>query len=127
MRNGGLHTEVRGSSPNVLRVLCMPMCYIVIATFAMLGENLKQLHANVNEIRTSPAFPAGLITVITFLANYITWPFSLFYMWGKGGSDAAALLQQKYLPCDNIEVRDVWVEQFPKLLTESAFRLLDVN
>lgn len=30
-------------------------------------------------------------------------------------------------PCDNIKVEDVWVKQFPKLLTESAFRTVDVN
>ncbi|KAL5019654.1 hypothetical protein ScPMuIL_002546, partial [Solemya velum] len=29
--------------------------------------------------------------------------------------------------CDHMEVEDVWVMGFPKLLTESAFRLLDVN
>lgn len=37
---GGLHTEVR-SSPPALKVLCMPMCYIMIATFAMLGKRIK--------------------------------------------------------------------------------------
>ena len=29
--------------------------------------------------------------------------------------------------CDHIEVEDVWVVGIPKLLTESAFRLVDVN
>jgi len=29
--------------------------------------------------------------------------------------------------CSNIEVEDVWVVGIPKLLTESAFRLLDIN
>lgn len=29
--------------------------------------------------------------------------------------------------CDHIEVEDVWATTLPKLLTESAFRLLDVN
>jgi len=29
--------------------------------------------------------------------------------------------------CDNVHVEDVWTIGFPKLLTESAFRLLDVN
>lgn len=29
--------------------------------------------------------------------------------------------------CDHIEVEDVWITALPKLLTESAFRLLDVN
>ncbi|KAK7105709.1 hypothetical protein V1264_017053 [Littorina saxatilis] len=29
--------------------------------------------------------------------------------------------------CDRIEVEDVWVQGIPKLLTESAFRLVDVN
>ena len=31
------------------------------------------------------------------------------------------------LPCSDFEVEDVWVKGFPKLLTESAFRLVDVN
>jgi hypothetical protein len=34
---------------------------------------------------------------------------------------------QKLVPCDNIEVQDVWIQQFPKMLTESSFRLLDIN
>lgn len=29
--------------------------------------------------------------------------------------------------CDHVEVEDVWITALPKLLTESAFRLLDVN
>ncbi|KAK3581051.1 hypothetical protein CHS0354_013959 [Potamilus streckersoni] len=29
--------------------------------------------------------------------------------------------------CDSIQVEDVWVKGFPKLLTETAFRLVDVN
>ena len=29
--------------------------------------------------------------------------------------------------CSHIEVEDVWVKGIPKLMTESAFRLLDVN
>ena len=29
--------------------------------------------------------------------------------------------------CDQVKVEDVWVVGFPKLLTESAFRLVDVN
>lgn len=37
MKNGGLHTEVR-SAPQSLRVICMPMCYILISTFAFLGK-----------------------------------------------------------------------------------------
>ena len=29
--------------------------------------------------------------------------------------------------CDQVKVSDVWVVGIPKLLTESAFRLLDIN
>ena len=32
-----------------------------------------------------------------------------------------------FVGCDNIDVEDVWVVGIPKLLTESAFRLVDVN
>lgn len=31
------------------------------------------------------------------------------------------------IPCNKLKVEDVWVKGFPKLLTESAFRLLDIN
>ncbi|XP_035703612.1 uncharacterized protein LOC110843502 isoform X2 [Folsomia candida] len=101
MKNGGLHTEVR-SAPQSLRVICMPMCYILISTFAFLG----------------------LITVITFLTNYVSWPLSIVNIWKKGHGSSGS---QQFVPCDNFEVTDVWVQQFPKLLTESAFRLVDVN
>ena len=29
--------------------------------------------------------------------------------------------------CSRLEVEDVWVQGIPKLMTESAFRLLDLN
>ena len=35
--------------------------------------------------------------------------------------------QVKVIGCSKIEVEDVWVVGIPKLMTESAFRLLDVN
>ena len=31
------------------------------------------------------------------------------------------------LPCTDFEVEDVWIQNIPKLLTETAFRLVDVN
>ena len=34
---------------------------------------------------------------------------------------------ENLIGCDTVEVEDVWVASFPKLLTESAFRLVDVN
>ncbi|KAL8612256.1 hypothetical protein ACOMHN_038168 [Nucella lapillus] len=42
------------------------------------------------------------------------------------GSDVAGKIKE-VIGCDDVEVEDVWVVGFPKLLTESAFRLVDVN
>ena len=37
-------------------------------------------------------------------------------------------VSKKYLVgCSKIEVEDIWIRGFPKLMTESAFRLLDIN
>ena len=36
-------------------------------------------------------------------------------------------MAQTITGCDDIEVHDVWVQGFPKLITESAIRLVDVN
>ncbi|GFR94565.1 hypothetical protein ElyMa_000921900 [Elysia marginata] len=50
---------------------------------------------------------------------------------GKNGGEklSADSLASKttVIGCDHIKVEDVWVVGFPKLLTESAFRLVDVN
>ncbi|RUS78517.1 hypothetical protein EGW08_013729, partial [Elysia chlorotica] len=40
-----------------------------------------------------------------------------------GGKEA----KENVIGCDQVKVEDVWVVGFPKLLTESAFRLVDVN
>ncbi|CAG7820626.1 unnamed protein product [Allacma fusca] len=98
IKNGGFHTEVR-SSPPVLRVICVPMCYIMIATLAMLG----------------------IIALVIFLMGHISWPLGVSKLW------ANSKVLEKLLPCDNIVVEDVWVKHFPKFLTESSFRSLDIN
>lgn len=36
-------------------------------------------------------------------------------------------VEEDLIGCDTVEMEDVWVASFPKLLTESAFRLVDVN
>lgn len=66
-----------------------------------------------------------MVTVITFLTSYVSWPLSILNLWKKGPLFIEGT--QQFIPCDNIEVQDVWVQQFPKLLTESSFRLLDIN
>ncbi|XP_022110434.1 uncharacterized protein LOC110989995 [Acanthaster planci] len=35
--------------------------------------------------------------------------------------------QQEVAPCSDFDIEDVWVQNFPKLITETAFRLVDVN
>lgn len=62
--------------------------------------------------------------MITFLTNYVSWPLSILNLWTK---PPKRLDTFGVRTCDNIHVEDVWVQQFPKLLTESAFRVLDVN
>ena len=62
--------------------------------------------------------------MITFLTNYVSWPLSIINLWTKPPN---RLNTFGVRPCDNINVEDVWVQHFPKLLTESAFRLIDVN
>ncbi|XP_038065379.1 uncharacterized protein LOC119735653 isoform X2 [Patiria miniata] len=38
-----------------------------------------------------------------------------------------AAREKVILPCSRFDVQDVWVQNFPKLITETAFRLVDVN
>ncbi|GFO02832.1 hypothetical protein PoB_002933700 [Plakobranchus ocellatus] len=45
---------------------------------------------------------------------------------GNKGADSETS-QTPVIGCDQIKVEDVWVVGFPKLLTESAFRLVDVT
>lgn len=45
----------------------------------------------------------------------------------KGAASGGASVTQELIGCDTVEVEDVWVVGFPKLLTESAFRLVDVS
>ncbi|XP_076457343.1 uncharacterized protein LOC143291388 [Babylonia areolata] len=46
---------------------------------------------------------------------------------GGGGGGGEGERSERLMGCDQVEVEDVWVVGFPKLLTESAFRLVDVN
>ena len=36
-------------------------------------------------------------------------------------------IEETVLPCTDFEVEDVWIQNIPKLLTETAVRLVDVN
>ena len=45
----------------------------------------------------------------------------------SGNLDDATVVRSSVTGCDSIAVEDVWVVGIPKLLTESAVRLVDVN
>ncbi|GAB1601842.1 protein FAM234B-like [Argonauta hians] len=47
--------------------------------------------------------------------------------WSSFSSDGSRLFDQNIVGCSNVEVEDVWVVGLPKLTTESAMRLVDVN
>ncbi|XP_013379916.1 uncharacterized protein LOC106151284, partial [Lingula anatina] len=50
---------------------------------------------------------------------------SLYY--GSAGQEPTSAHTPEVLGCSDIQVEDVWIAGFPKLITESAFRLVDVN
>ncbi|KAL3885796.1 hypothetical protein ACJMK2_025834 [Sinanodonta woodiana] len=93
-------SRVRGSDCN-----CKPICKAVLCCFFLatsLGSLMGLVVYYVNKPRyTRPGSPI------------LTQPLNEEYL--------------DIIGCDSIQVEDVWVKGFPKLLTESAFRLVDVN
>jgi hypothetical protein len=75
-------------------------------------------------IHSMPLVLPGVIAVIAFLSHYISIPLSVIRFWRKSAGTGST---SSILPCDNFRVDDVWVKKFPKMLTESAFRVIDVN
>ncbi|ELU01119.1 hypothetical protein CAPTEDRAFT_94391 [Capitella teleta] len=63
------------------------------------------------------AFLALFAYFVVYLVNH----YGNQWLLGNGTSSSAVI------GCSRVEVEDVWVKGIPKLMTESAFRLLDVN
>ena len=79
------------------------------------------------------------------LCNQVIWPVVYFLLFIGSLATFACLIiyfvnnygnkwllgdqnvSSSVIGCSHIEVEDVWVKGMPKLMTESAFRLLDVN
>ncbi|KAG8239852.1 hypothetical protein J437_LFUL014814 [Ladona fulva] len=93
-----LHSDVCKGPP--CRIFCAPCCYGILALAVLLG----------------------VIVLVVYLVN--SYPSSLNDIapfWKLPRTDV------EYLPCTTLEVKDVWAKSFPKLTTESALRLVDVN
>ncbi|PVD27593.1 hypothetical protein C0Q70_12757 [Pomacea canaliculata] len=68
----------------------------------------------------------GLLSLLLYVLNRHKGADQDFLS-GKAVVLSSGLDDELLVGCDNVEVEDVWVVGFPKLLTESAFRLVDVN
>ncbi|XP_048257876.1 uncharacterized protein LOC124125677 isoform X2 [Haliotis rufescens] len=66
----------------------------------------------------------GLMILILFLVNRYQHRYDFLTQKLIGGKDAETMA---VIGCDNIEVEDVWVIGMPKMLTETAFRMVEVN
>lgn len=56
--------------------------------------------------------------------NYFSLPLSRIQLWFGNNSQPSA---KKLTPCTEFAITDVWVQSFPKLTSETAVRLNDVN
>ncbi|XP_026286303.1 uncharacterized protein LOC113211963 isoform X1 [Frankliniella occidentalis] len=66
----------------------------------------------------------GLLALSVIIINYFPLPLSKLLVWfGKNSH----LPNQKLIPCTELVTSDVWVQTFPKLTSETAVRLSDVN
>ncbi|XP_059172117.1 uncharacterized protein LOC131953098, partial [Physella acuta] len=72
----------------------------------------------------------GVMATIVYIANrHKNQSNPVLLKEGEDSKASAKLGQERtsVIGCDKMEVSDVWVLGIPKLLTESAFRLVDVN
>ncbi|KAK3928753.1 Protein FAM234B [Frankliniella fusca] len=66
----------------------------------------------------------GLIALSVIIINYFPLPLSKLLLWfGKNRN----VPERKLIPCTELVTSDVWVQTFPKLTSETAVRLSDVN
>ncbi|XP_071442894.1 uncharacterized protein [Hetaerina americana] len=98
LKSTQMHSDVCKGPP--CRIFCAPCCYGILALAVLLG----------------------VIVLVVFLVN--SYPSSL--------NDIAPFWKMpktnvEYLPCTAVETQDIWTKSFPKLTTESSFRLMDVN
>lgn len=62
----------------------------------------------------------GIICLIVFLINIFAGKLGYYELRTDQTAD-------QVIGCTHFEVEDVWVQNFPKLTTESAIRLIDIN
>lgn len=101
-------TKVKSQRPECkCRSLCKPVLYFL----AMVGVM------------------GGLVTLLLFLLNRHKAPAqsNTFVQTTVPGVDLLKDEIVELIGCDSVEVEDVWVVGFPKLITETAFRLVDIN
>lgn len=84
---------------STLKFLCVPCCYGFLALTALLG----------------------LIAVVVILIMWFPVPVEHLAFW------RTAPVHTKMTHCNDIYTEDVWVQTFPKLTSESALQLNDVN
>ena len=103
-------TRVKSRTPDCrCRSLCKPvLCFLLMVT--VLGGLVSALLYALNKHKDSDQSGTGATQ-------------------GESEAPPGGLhgVEEDLIGCDTVEVEDVWVASFPKLLTESAFRLVDVN
>lgn len=78
----------------------------------------------VQHILTTVVLISGFLAITVIVINYFSLPLSKIQFW-IGNSTQQSV--KKLVPCNKFEVGDVWVKTFPKLTSETAVRLSDVN
>lgn len=62
------------------------------------------------------------LSVVAF--NYLSLPISRIQFWMVKKSQPS---EENLIPCTDFAISDVWIQSFPKLTSETAVRLIDVN
>ncbi|XP_005096752.1 uncharacterized protein LOC101850327 [Aplysia californica] len=95
-----------------LCAMCKPLLYFIVLVSVLCGVMATIVYvANRHKVQTH----AGKLTTASEAADV------------SGVNDLTGKEETIVIGCDKVEVEDVWVVGVPKLLTESAFRLVDVN
>ncbi|GLG92305.1 Uncharacterized protein GBIM_00031 [Gryllus bimaculatus] len=93
------HFHNDGFKSSTCKVLCIPCCYGFVALTALLG----------------------LLAAVVVLIMWFPIPFDQIAFW------RAKPMPTVIVPCSEISTDDVWIQTFPKLTSESALQVNDVN
>uniref|UniRef100_A0A1B6D409 Uncharacterized protein n=1 Tax=Clastoptera arizonana TaxID=38151 RepID=A0A1B6D409_9HEMI len=65
----------------------------------------------------------GVVSILVIFVDVSSLPLERIQLWSVGSKN----YDKSIIPCTDMKPNDVWVRSFPKLTSEAAFKLNDVN